>query len=199
MPNSTFYVCSYGGSGSTMLCNYLKQYGQSFHIHSRNPPDKLEYTGTIHGGNAHHEHFNGIKIPDSKINQYKVIFIYKNPIKSIYSIFKNPNHLKHIELPHMINFDKVIEEKKDLYRITEFYNNYVNNKNKNKNYKIYCIKYEDLFENMHVLHNVLGLPPIKNKLIKREKVREEPDKDILEYIYKDLLSEMKQNDFIMVK
>ena len=199
MSNSIYYVCSYGGSGSTMLCNYLKQYGPSYHIHSRNPPDKLEYTGTIHGGNAHHEHFNGIKIPDSKINQYKVIFIYKNPIKSIYSIFKNPNHLKHIELPHMINFDKVIEEKKDLYRITEFYNNYVNNKNKNKNYKIYCIKYEDLFENMHVLHNVLGLPPIKNKLIKREKVREEPDKDILEYIYKDLLNEMKQNDFIMVK
>tara|TARA_X000000950_G_scaffold289533_1_gene414977 strand:- start:11799 stop:12392 length:594 start_codon:yes stop_codon:yes gene_type:complete len=197
MSNNIFYVCSYGGCGSTMLCNYLKQYGQSFHIHSRNPPNKLEYTGTVCGGNVHHEHFNGIKIPDNKINQYKVIFIYKNPIKSIYSIFKNPNHLKHIELPHMIQFDKVIEEEKDLYRINEFYNNYVHKKN--KNYKIYCIKYEDLFENMHILHKVLGLPPIKNKLIKKEKIREESHKDILEIIYKDLLNEMKQNQFIMVK
>ena len=97
----------------------------------------------------------------------------------------------------MINFDKVIQQKKDLYKINEFYNNYVNKKN--KNYKIYCIKYEDLFENMHVLHNILGLPPIKNRLIKRETIREEPHKDILEFIYKDLLNEMKQNNFIMVK
>ena len=52
---------------------------------------------------------------------------------------------------------------------------------------------------MHILHKVLGLPPIKNKLIKKEKIREEPHKDILEIIYKDLLNEMKQNQFIMVK
>jgi len=36
-----FYVCSYGGCGSWMLCHALKKYGKPIHMHSRNPPDKL--------------------------------------------------------------------------------------------------------------------------------------------------------------
>ena len=36
-----FYVCSYGGCGSQLFRNYLKLFGQSFHIHSRKPPLKL--------------------------------------------------------------------------------------------------------------------------------------------------------------
>ena len=36
-----FYVCSYGGCGSTMLSNYLKKFGIVYHIHSINPPDHL--------------------------------------------------------------------------------------------------------------------------------------------------------------
>ena len=36
-----FYVCSYGGCGSTMLSNYLKNFGIVYHIHSINPPNHL--------------------------------------------------------------------------------------------------------------------------------------------------------------
>ena len=43
--NKIFYICSYGGSGSTMLANYLSNFGKVFHIHSRYPPKKLTYTG----------------------------------------------------------------------------------------------------------------------------------------------------------
>lgn len=39
----TFYVCSYGGCGSTMLCDSLNKYGKTVHIHSPKPPDNLEY------------------------------------------------------------------------------------------------------------------------------------------------------------
>ena len=37
----TFYVCSYGGCGSYMLCDYLKNFGDVKHIHSRKPPSIL--------------------------------------------------------------------------------------------------------------------------------------------------------------
>ena len=40
-----FYVCSYGGSGSKMLCSALNKYGKTTHIHSRMPPNNLEYIG----------------------------------------------------------------------------------------------------------------------------------------------------------
>ena len=43
----TFYVCSYGGSGSKMLCSALRKYGNTKHIHSRKPPEKLEYIGKL--------------------------------------------------------------------------------------------------------------------------------------------------------
>ena len=41
----TFYICSYGGSGSTILCKALSKYGESVHIHSRFPPNQLEFVG----------------------------------------------------------------------------------------------------------------------------------------------------------
>ena len=42
MVNKNFYVCSYGGSGSTMLKRALRKYGIATHIHSRKPPDNLD-------------------------------------------------------------------------------------------------------------------------------------------------------------
>ena len=55
-----FYVCSYGGCGSTMLCKYLSNFGKVKHIHSRHPPQKL----TRGGGNIYFEWFNTIEIPE---------------------------------------------------------------------------------------------------------------------------------------
>ena len=145
----TFYVCSYGGSGSKMLVNALKKYGSVEHIHSRNPPDKLEYIGNNGGGNCYCEWFNGIPIPDNKVDDYVVIYIYRNPIKSIYSWhrFHIPEHLSHIQSANInIRLGDVLTSGKDLYGIRNFYNNYTQ-KNENRNYKIYCVKYEDILIN----------------------------------------------------
>lgn len=36
--NQNFYICSYGGCGSTVLFNYLSHFGNVYHIHDRYPP-----------------------------------------------------------------------------------------------------------------------------------------------------------------
>ena len=40
-----FYVCSWGGCGSKLLCRYLNNFGKAIHIHDPDPPDNLEYIG----------------------------------------------------------------------------------------------------------------------------------------------------------
>ena len=47
MEKKIFYICSYGGSGSSLLFKSLEKYGNAYHIHSRYPPDKLEYVGKL--------------------------------------------------------------------------------------------------------------------------------------------------------
>ena len=89
-----FYVCSYGGCGSKMLCKALNKYGKVYHIHSRNPPDKLQHLG---GPKCYDEWFNGENVSENELSNYHVIYLYKNPVKSIISRFRNPTHLKHVQ------------------------------------------------------------------------------------------------------
>ena len=93
----TFYICSYGGCGSKMLQESLNKYGRTQHVHSRKPPDKLEYIGDKLGSNNPGELFNGIPIPNNDIKNFYVIYIYRNPSYSIPSRFLNPLHLEHIQ------------------------------------------------------------------------------------------------------
>ena len=126
-----FYVCSYGGSGSKMLCSALSKYGESVHIHSRKPPNKLEYVGVEKGGTVYHEWFNGIPIPEDELHNYYVIYIYRNPSFSIPSRFWIPGHLNNIQTKD-IKLDEVIKSGEDLYKLREFHNNYIK-KDKNIN------------------------------------------------------------------
>ena len=71
MTRKIFYVCSFGGSGSKMLCQALENYDLVLHIHSRCPPNELEYIGIT----VYEEWFNGIKIPEDEIDNYYVIYI----------------------------------------------------------------------------------------------------------------------------
>jgi hypothetical protein len=93
--DNVFMVCSYGGCGSKMLTNALKKHGVSRHVHSRCPPEKLEY---ISG-----EHFNGTQIPPDQLHRFKVIYLYRNPTDAILSWDRRfrdgmyMTHLKHIE------------------------------------------------------------------------------------------------------
>ena len=75
MNEKCFYVCSYGGSGSKMLCKALNAYGKTKHIHSRKPPNKLEYIGYENGGNTYEEWFNGVVIPEENLKYYFSILL----------------------------------------------------------------------------------------------------------------------------
>lgn len=191
-----FYICSYGGCGSQMLTEKLKSYGKSYHIHSRLPPIKLEYVGKQNGGNSYGEWFNGIEVPEDELANYYVIYIYKNPIKSIYSRFQNPDHLRNIQLEPKIKLDDLIEKKKDLYRISEFYNNYLK-KDVIRNYKIYCVKYEELFEKQEELEEILGIG--KLNLVKRETGRSYNYEKELKELYKELIEDMENNNFLEIR
>jgi CRISPR/Cas system CSM-associated protein Csm2 small subunit len=188
-----FYVCSYGGSGSKMLCYALNRYGMTKHIHSRLPPNKLEYIGRERGGRMYDEWFNGVVIPEDELENYCVIYIYRNPSFSIPSRFTNPAHLEHIQTDKSIKLADVLSSNKDLYKIREFYENYTK-PNKERNYKIYCIKYEDIFDKQDEISNLLGIG--KLNLVNRS-LRKDSNEE-LDRIYADLIDEMNKNDFIMI-
>jgi hypothetical protein len=176
-----------------MLTNALRKYGNVRHIHSRNPPNNLEYVGNDKNGKTYHEWFNGIIIPEKELNNYYVIYIYRNPSFAIQSRFKNPEHLKHIQIDESIKLDNVLKTKKDLYKIREFYDNYTK-PNEKRNYKIYCVKYEDIFDKQDDLSKLLGIGKlnIKNKSSTKNSIEE------LDYIYSDLIAEMNKNKFIII-
>jgi hypothetical protein len=197
-----FYVCSYGGSGSKMLCKYLTYFGTVYHIHSRKPPDRLEYVG---GDNCYFEWFNGIPISkeDLEKNTYIVIYIYRDPIKAIHSRFWIPQHLDHIQTKNTNNWENVIKEKSDLWGINEFYQNYTT-PNKNRNYTIHCLRYDTVFKYIHdgKFNRYFGLSDIdkkykpKQKETKREYKIE--DVKIFDEIYHDLQEKMKEKDWVFV-
>lgn len=193
MVKKMFYICSYGGSGSKMLSYQLSKYGQTRHIHSRKPPDMLEYVGDENGGNAYGEWFNGVAIPEEELKYYYVLYIYRNPSFAIPSRFWNENHLRNIQTNTTVKIQDVIDSKKDLYNIREFHDNYIKPNNK-RNYKIYCVKYEDIFDKHEELSKLLEIGPLEmiNTSTRKDSVKE------LDDIYSDLISEMKNNEFIII-
>ena len=190
MNKRIFYVCSYGGSGSKMLCSALNKYGKTKHIHSRNPPNNLEYIGNEKGGKTYSEWFNGIVIPEEELKNYYVIYIYRNPSFSIPSRFLAPNHLEHVQIDSSIKLKDVWDSKKDLYKIREFYDNYTKPNEKRK-YKICCVKYEDIFDKLSKLLGI-GKLNMVNKSFRKNSLKE------LDNIYGELIAEMNKNKFIII-
>ena len=186
-----FYICSYGGCGSTILYKYLKNYGHSEHVHSRYPPNKLTEVGGYH-----REWFNNTLIPENKLNDFYVIYIYRDPIHSIYSRFES-QHLYNIQVDPSITYQDIYNTNKDLYKIEEFFDNYTT-PNKDRNYKIICVKYEELFSRYGELLSLLGIEEIipfpKEKITKREYVNETQ----LRNIYSNLQNKMNKMDFITI-
>lgn len=201
-----FYICSWGGTGSTMLCKYLSQFGKTYHIHSRYPPINLSdiFTDTHYKIN-HCCWFNDKKIiSDDKINDYYVIFLYRNPVNCILSRFIKNNycnykkHLKHIGCDQNIEIHDLKKTNEDLYKLNEFYDNYFN-KNKNRNYNIYCVKYEDFFKNVKVFNYTFGIYCNKNQYPKKiVKPKNEINTQFLHNIYKELNDKMNKNKFITI-
>ena len=184
-----------------MLHSALKKYGDAKHIHSRKPPNKLEYIGNEKGGNTYHEWFNGITVPEDKLNDYYVIYIYRNPSFAILSRFQDLKHLQHIQTDESVKLNDVLNTKKDLYKIREFYDNYTK-PNEKRNYKIYCVKYEDIFDKQDELSKLLGIGKLNlvNKSSAEDNINKSPKKEIKELnnIYRDLIEEMNKNEFIII-
>jgi hypothetical protein len=149
--------------------------------------------GNEKGGNTYFEWFNGIAIPNNELENYYVIYIYRNPCYSIPSRFGNPKHLEHVQIDKSIKLKDVLNSKKDLYKIREFYNNYTK-PNEKRNYKIYCVKYEDIFDKQDELSKILGIGKLDMVNISSRK----NSNTALNNIYSDLIDEMYKNDFIII-
>ena len=203
--NMNFYVCSSGGCGSTIIFNYLKNFGNVYHIHDRYPPDKLCYTGSLNTNDpVYEEWFNKTEISEDKLQNYKVIFIYRNPIDVIFSRFALPNgpnitHMKNIKCDYKgeIYFGDVIKLGCDLYKLEEFFDNYT--MAKERNYPIYCIKYENFFNNISIFNKILGIPDIKSLYpIKYERSKKYTFLKELTIIYYSLINKMNKMRFIEI-
>jgi len=204
--NMNYYICSAGGCGSTIIFNYLSNFGNVYHIHDRFPPEKLCFIGKENTEEpVYDEWFNKTEIPEDKLRFYKVIFIYRSPIDVIFSRFIQPQgpnttHLQHIKCINngLIGLGDIIKTGRDLYGIEEFYDNYIFPKKK-RNYEIICIKYEDFFNNINLFNKILGIPDIKSLYpIKSERQKKKIYIKELLLIYHKLLFKMKQMPFIKV-
>jgi hypothetical protein len=166
-PLMNYYICSFGGCGSTVLHNYLSNFGNVYHIHDRFPPHKLQYVGDDNSlNNNYKEWFNGVEISDDQLCNYKVIYIYRNPLYAIHSRFFNANgpnytHLQHIKCINngYIGIQDLKIHNTDLFQLEEFFDNYTI-PNKNRNYKIYCVKYEQFWDNISFFNQKIGIPNV---------------------------------------
>jgi hypothetical protein len=199
-----YYICSSGGCGSTILFNYLSMFGNVYHIHDRYPPKKLQYVGKENTNeDIYSEWFNNIEIPEDKLKNYKVIFIYRHPIKIIFSRFaqsKGPNitHLQNIKCTNNgnINFFDVIKSGRDLYGIEDFFDNYIF-QNQDRNYDIYAVKYELFWNNISLFNKIMEIPDIKELYpSKQERLKSFTFVKELSYIYNSLINKMNKMNFI---
>ena len=135
----TFYVCSYGGSGSWLLVNHLKKYGTAYHVHTRKPSNKLcEVDG---------EHFTTKPVSDT--TDHHVIFIYSEPEYSIHCRDSfSDRHWINIGIdPEIISTrEDYVRDNVDKIKYEEFFDNYYNLKD--RNYDILFIRFEEMWNNL---------------------------------------------------
>lgn len=207
VPVRKFFICSSGGCGSKMLCKYLNNFGKSYHFHDRFIPNYITYPFIIRKYKHYNYndccYFSDITIENYNIKNYTVIYLYRNPIYCIYSIFNKNSHgyvKEHLQniLCDNINttLDQILKKEEDLYKLTEFYDNFVNNKN-HYNYDIHCIKFEQFFKKLNEFNNYFGLKS-NIKLIEKTYKKNMPNYDDLNIIYKNLIDKQDKNDFIYV-
>ena len=79
-----------------------------------------------------------------------------------------------------------------MYKIREFYDNYTT-PNEKRNYKIYCVKYEDIFDKQDELSKLLGIGKL-NLVNQSNRLNDKR----LDEIYADLIDIMNKNESIMV-
>ena len=165
---------------------------------------KLCHVGTINTPNTHHrlEWFNLCSISDDDLSNYKVIYVYRtNVLNCIYSRFMHHNmpdnpiryHQCNVQCSGIYTLKQVIEAKKDLYDLEEFFDNYtLPPKNGNKrNYEIIPMEYEQFWDDIPTFNKLLDLPNDPEIYpVKKETEREQFYKTELTEIYQPLIDKM---------
>ena len=199
-----YFICSYMGCGTCMLYRALSNNGNIVRLcHDRNPPDELEYIFfdckkykeddeelKIHD----YVKFNGIKVPEKILTKVKVIYLFKNPINSIYSRLRSDSSSKFMT-DGKYTLTDVLTEEKDLFGLEDFFDNYTK-ENNNRNYEVICVNYHELFDKQEELEKVLGCE--KLNLIKRERKHEQENFEVLDKIYKNLNDKINNMPFIKI-
>ena len=199
-----FYVCSFGGCGSTMLSKFLKRYGLVFHVHSRVPPEKLTTViETPHKPFAK-EWFSDTLAPQQK--RITVIYLYRNPTYTLLAEtgakgkrLYNPLHLKNIQVKAVVPatiqayIKDSIENNTENLGYGEFFENYTSAIIP-KNYDIYCMDYDRIWDNLEEIYFALGLPlgDVDKFPKKKDRDRQYNDSDVegLNVIYSQLYRKM---------
>tara|TARA_Y100000389_G_scaffold203683_1_gene253011 strand:- start:3131 stop:3724 length:594 start_codon:yes stop_codon:yes gene_type:complete len=195
--SKNIYVVSSGGCGSWCLVRYLKAIGhKTFHIHNRIPPTKLK--------NPANERFGDVELTEEELENSIVIFLFRvNIDNTIFSRFVERNwkqHLKHIQCPDKnACLENLLETKKDVFGLEDFYENWTTQDTK-RNYKIYAIKYETMFENIDIISDTIGIIKTRHSMSKRETPRPKFDiyRSQLREVYKDFIEKMDRQPPIQI-
>lgn len=213
--NRLFYICSYGGCGSFMLFGYLSNFGTTFHIHCRNMPDvlkKIDSTNRIQHYTYEDNWDNHKPVEEDKIKDYKVIYIYRDPIKAMYSVARRfPFHLHMKSIQCMVTTKTLMKPlnkrrftvrhvdlsihdfkrgKRDICGLENFFDNYT--QKRNRNYNIYCIKYENFFEDIKNFNDTLEVEDVEELYpVKKENIVDyENYEELKSNIYKNLFTKI---------
>jgi hypothetical protein len=94
-----------------------------------------------------------------------------------------------------ISLSDVLKSRKDLYKLEQFFDNYTIKQE--RNYRIYCVKYEQFWDNIPFFNNIIGIPDIKELYpIKHEVAKPILHRHKLTCIYWSLISKMHKKPFI---
>jgi hypothetical protein len=96
-----------------------------------------------------------------------------------------------------INIFDVLKSGKDLYKMEEFFDNYTIPQD--RNYNIYCVKYELFWDNISLFNQIMEIPDVKSLYpVKHERPKQLQFLAQLTAIYNSLINKMKLMRFIEI-
>ena len=194
MSKKTFYINSYGGSGSCMLRRYLEQFGKCTHVHERRRILKLRSKRVMPKLKTHN-----LAGPLVNTSQVVVVFVWTDPVYATYSRFGNPRHHNNVASPRpKATIQNMVDAKRDLHDLAGFVRNWTTPAN--RNYKLVVVRYRALFTTAGLtkLHKMLGIKAPIRKIIKKETKRPMPGKAALEIAFADLKRRLEAHPDIFV-
>ena len=155
-------VCSYGGTGTTMLIRFLSDY---FRCNSVDDDDRLKHTD---------------KIPVSQNKDLKLIYVYGDPIDAVCSLFRRKffnlhsrkllrSYPKMAPIAAGTTLTSYAEEGVDRLKFQQHFDNWYK---RDQFYPVLFIKYERLWENLPVLFEYLGIPADQIDRFPKKRARE---------------------------